>query len=78
MNIFALFKYIITSCRTILALGHLVMTCDQVLYIKLIDSLMAELENSSTNGANGVNDNNVNSRTYIQAIGAMCRQAGHR
>ena len=33
--------------RTILALGHLVMTCDQGLYVKLIDSLLAELAESS-------------------------------
>lgn len=62
--------------RTIIALGHLVMTCDQTLYIKLIESLMAEL-NSSTSTASS-NNTTLNMRTHIQAIGAICRQAGHR
>ena len=66
--------------RTILALGHLVMTCDQGLYVKLIDSLLAELAESSgqIQVSNGNSNANLNSRTYIQAISAICRQAGHR
>jgi len=55
--------------RAILCLGHLVMSCDQTLYIKLINLLLEELAKSSTTSS---------TRTYIQAIGAVCRQAGHR
>lgn len=55
--------------RAIICLGYLVMSCDQILYIKLINMLMEELGNSH---------NNFNTRTYIQALGAVCRQAGHR
>ncbi len=46
------------------------MTCDQSLYNKLIDNLLKELAASQ--------GNNLNARTYIQAVGAICRQAGHR
>jgi len=55
--------------RAIICLGHLVMSCDQILYIKLISMLMEELSLSSSTSL---------SRTYIQAVGAVCRQAGHR
>lgn len=56
--------------RSIIALGHLVMSCDQTLYLKLINMLLEELSNNSSN--------TQNTRTYIQAVGAICRQAGHR
>jgi len=56
--------------RTIIALGYLVMSCDHTLYVKLINILMDELENPQ--------GQTQNIRTYIQAIGAICRQAGHR
>ena len=46
--------------RSIIALGHLVMSCDQTLYLKLINMLLDEL--SKNQGAQ-------NTRTYIQAIG---------
>ena len=55
--------------RAIICLGHLVMSCDQTLYIKLINMLLEEL--SKTN-------NTSTTRTYIQGLGAICRQAGHR
>jgi len=55
--------------RSIIALGHLVMSCDQTLYIKLINLLTEELVKSK---------NTSTTRTYIQALGAICRQAGHR
>ena len=55
--------------RAIICLGHLVMSCDQTLYIKLINMLMEEL---------GRSDNLSTTRTYIQALGSICRQAGHR
>uniref|UniRef100_A0A023F571 Putative tata-binding protein-interacting protein n=3 Tax=Triatoma infestans TaxID=30076 RepID=A0A023F571_TRIIF len=55
--------------RTIVALSHLVMSCNQSLYNKLIDYLLDGLtKNTSTS----------NTRTYIQCIAAICRQAGHR
>ncbi len=59
--------------RSIIALGHLVMSCDQTLYLKLINMLLDELSTS-----NGGSQSPQNTRTYIQAIGAVCRQAGHR
>jgi len=59
--------------RSIIALGHLVMSCDQILYLKLINYLLDELGTS-----NGGGHSTQNTRTYIQAIGAVCRQAGHR
>ncbi len=49
------------------------MSCDQTLYLKLINSLLDELSTS-----NGGGQSNLNTRTYIQAVGAICRQAGHR
>ncbi|XP_040569539.1 cullin-associated NEDD8-dissociated protein 1 [Lepeophtheirus salmonis] len=55
--------------RSVIALGHLVMSCDQALYTKLINLLLTELEGSTST---------LNKRTYIQAVGAICRQAGHR
>jgi len=55
--------------RAILCLGHLVMSCDQTLYIKLINMLLEELAKSGSTSS---------TRTYIQALGAVCRQAGHR
>jgi len=55
--------------RAIICLGHLVMSCDQTLYIKLINMLMEDLSKSNTTS---------NTRTYIQALGSICRQAGHR
>lgn len=55
--------------RTIVALSHLVMSCNQVLYSQLIDFLLDQLsKNSSTS----------TTRTYIQCIASLCRQAGHR
>ena len=51
-------KLIFHYCRTIIALGHLVMSCDQTLYVKLINILMEELENPQ--------GQTQNIRTYIQ------------
>ncbi|KAI5750482.1 hypothetical protein M8J76_015953 [Diaphorina citri] len=55
--------------RTIVALSHLVMSCNLQLYTKLIDFL---LEGLTTNKSTSTN------RTYIQCFAAICRQAGHR
>ena len=55
------------------------MSCDQTLYVKLLNILLEELENPQ-----GKNQHSTpaemasNIRTYIQAVGAICRQAGHR
>jgi len=54
--------------RAIICLGHLVMSCDQTLYIKLINMIMEELSKADMS----------TTRTYIQALGSICRQAGHR
>ncbi|KAK6186772.1 hypothetical protein SNE40_006048 [Patella caerulea] len=55
--------------RTIIAIGHLVMSCNNTLFLELIEFLLSELsKNTSTS----------TTRTYIQCIGAISRQAGHR
>ena len=48
--------------RTIQALGHLVMSCHHVLYVKLIEHLLDGLIK---------NTNTSTTRTYIQAVGAI-------
>nr|CAG4641437.1 EOG090X00HY [Eurycercus lamellatus] len=55
--------------RTIQALGHLVMSCHHTLYVKLMEHLLDGLAKNATTST---------TRTYIQAVGAICRQAGHR
>uniref|UniRef100_H3CLX5 Cullin-associated and neddylation-dissociated 1 n=1 Tax=Tetraodon nigroviridis TaxID=99883 RepID=H3CLX5_TETNG len=55
--------------RTIMALGHLVMSCGNLVFIDLIEHLLAEL---------GRNDSMSTTRTYIQCTAAISRQAGHR
>lgn len=57
------------SQRTIMALGHLVMSCGNLVFIDLIEHLLTEL---------GRNDNMSTTRTYIQCTAAISRQAGHR
>ena len=61
-------------------MGYLVMTCDQALYIKLVDSLLADLrDNCAQAGSAGSSgDQTLNASTLIQAVTAICRQAGHR
>jgi cullin-associated NEDD8-dissociated protein 1 len=55
--------------RAIIAIGHLVMSCSTSLFHELIEFLLAELtKNSSTS----------TTRTYIQCVGAISRQAGGR
>ena len=49
--------------RSIIALGHLVMSCDQTLYLKLINDLLDNLAVS-----NGGGHSNQNTRTYIQVL----------
>ncbi|XP_041975254.1 cullin-associated NEDD8-dissociated protein 1 [Aricia agestis] len=55
--------------RTIVALSHLVMSCNAALYNKLIDHLLEGLSSSTSSSV---------SRTHIQCIASICRQAGHR
>ncbi|XP_046445430.1 cullin-associated NEDD8-dissociated protein 1-like [Daphnia pulex] len=55
--------------HTIQALGHLVMSCHHTLYVKIMEHLLDGLAKNSTTST---------TRTYIQAVGALCRQAGHR
>ncbi|KAK9399672.1 cullin-associated NEDD8-dissociated protein 1 [Crotalus adamanteus] len=55
--------------RTIIALGHLVMSCGNIVFVDLIEHLLTELSK---------NDSMSTTRTYIQCIAAISRQAGHR
>ncbi len=50
------------------------MSCDQALYVKVIDLLMEEL--SAAGSAHPLNVQNA--RTSIQAVSTVCKQAGHR
>ncbi|CAL1532474.1 unnamed protein product [Lymnaea stagnalis] len=55
--------------RAIIAIGHLVMSCSTSLFHELIEYLLTELtKNASTS----------TTRTYIQCVGAISRQAGGR
>lgn len=55
--------------RAIVAIGYLVMSCNNELYQELINFLLAELERNVSTST---------TRTYIQAVGAISRQSGHR
>ncbi|GAB6018576.1 Cullin-associated NEDD8-dissociated protein 1 [Chamberlinius hualienensis] len=55
--------------RSILAIGHLVVSCNQTLFVKLIEYLINELDENKSIST---------TRTYIQCIAAISRQAGHR
>uniref|UniRef100_A0A4W3KA74 Cullin-associated and neddylation-dissociated 2 (putative) n=2 Tax=Callorhinchus milii TaxID=7868 RepID=A0A4W3KA74_CALMI len=55
--------------RAIIALGHLVMSCSSCLFSELMDHLLVELSK---------NESTSMTRTYIQCIAAISRQAGHR
>ncbi|XP_041360629.1 LOW QUALITY PROTEIN: cullin-associated NEDD8-dissociated protein 1-like [Gigantopelta aegis] len=55
--------------RAIIAIGHLVMSCNNLLFLELIEFLLNELAKHSSTST---------TRTYIQCIGAISRQAGHR
>lgn len=64
--------------RTIIALSHLVLTCDQAMYVKLMDSLLHELHLAIESQETSTPADHQNTRTMIQAVGAVCKQAGHR
>ncbi|XP_052260170.1 cullin-associated NEDD8-dissociated protein 1-like isoform X7 [Dreissena polymorpha] len=55
--------------RAIIAIGFLVMSCNNALFVELIDFLLSSL---------GKNSSTSTTRTYIQCVGAISRQAGHR
>lgn len=55
--------------RTIIALGHLVLSANSSLFVELMDHLLTELKQNASHST---------TRTFIQCIGAICRQAGHR
>jgi len=63
--------------RAILALGYLVMTCDQNLYAKLVDVLLSDLRQQQQQGDTS-GQAVLNASTLIQAITAICKHAGHR
>lgn len=54
--------------RTIQALGHLVMSCNHVLYVKLMEHLLDGLVKNATTST---------TRTYIQAVGAIWYYCSH-
>jgi cullin-associated NEDD8-dissociated protein 1 len=55
--------------RTIVALSHLLTTCNNAAYNKVIEHLLEGLEKPQNAGT---------VRTYIQCLASICRQAGHR
>ncbi|NXI58463.1 CAND1 protein, partial [Chloroceryle aenea] len=55
--------------RAIIALGHLVLTCSGNIFSELIEHLLAELKR---------NESTSTTRTYIQCVAGISRQAGHR
>ncbi|XP_064931912.1 cullin-associated NEDD8-dissociated protein 1 [Columba livia] len=55
--------------RAIIALGHLVLTCSGNIFSELMEHLLAELKR---------NESTSTTRTYIQCVAGISRQAGHR
>ncbi|NXY07702.1 CAND1 protein, partial [Pteruthius melanotis] len=55
--------------RAIIALGHLVLTCSSSIFSELTEHLLAELKR---------NESTSTTRTYIQCVAGISRQAGHR
>ncbi|XP_020647066.2 cullin-associated NEDD8-dissociated protein 1 [Pogona vitticeps] len=55
--------------RAIIALGHLVLTCNGNIFAELMEHLLAELKR---------NNSTSTTRTYIQCVAGISRQAGHR
>ncbi|CAJ0942869.1 unnamed protein product [Ranitomeya imitator] len=55
--------------RAVLALGHLVQTCNGNLFTELLEHLVAEMKK---------NESTSTTRTYIQCVAAVSMQAGHR
>ncbi|XP_044156534.1 cullin-associated NEDD8-dissociated protein 1-like isoform X1 [Bufo gargarizans] len=55
--------------RAVLALGHLVQSCNGNLFTELVEHLVAEMKK---------NESTSTTRTYIQCVTAVSLQAGHR
>ncbi|XP_025019205.1 cullin-associated NEDD8-dissociated protein 1-like [Python bivittatus] len=55
--------------RAIIALGHLVLTCNGNIFAELMEHLLSELKR---------NNSTSSTRTYIQCIAGISKQAGHR
>lgn len=55
--------------RAIIALGHLVLTCNGNIFAELMEHLLSELKR---------NNSTSTTRTYIQCIAGISKQAGHR
>lgn len=55
--------------RTIVSLSHLVTSCSNTIYARLMDYLIDELSKNTSMST---------TRTYIQCIASISRQAGHR
>lgn len=55
--------------RAIIALSHLVLTCSGNIFSELTEHLLAELKR---------NESTSTTRTYIQCVAGISRQAGHR
>ncbi|CAG0890156.1 unnamed protein product [Darwinula stevensoni] len=55
--------------RSIICIGHLVISCNAAIYNKLLDHLFEELGKSQASST---------TRTHIQCLGAVCRHSGHR
>ncbi|NXD75224.1 CAND1 protein, partial [Halcyon senegalensis] len=55
--------------RAIIALGHLVLTCSGNIFSELTEHLLTELKR---------NESTSTTRTYIQCVAGISRQAGHR
>ncbi|KFP29377.1 Cullin-associated NEDD8-dissociated protein 1 [Colius striatus] len=55
--------------RAIIALGHLVLTCSGNVFSELTEHLLVELKR---------NESTSTTRTYIQCVAGISRQAGHR
>ncbi|XP_071406265.1 cullin-associated NEDD8-dissociated protein 1-like isoform X1 [Pithys albifrons albifrons] len=55
--------------RAIIALGHLVLTCSGNIFSELTEHLLAELKRNKSTST---------TRTYIQCVAGISRQAGHR
>lgn len=55
--------------RAVLALGHLVQTCNGNLFTELVEHLVSEMKK---------NESTSTTRTYIQCVATVSLQAGHR
>ena len=59
---------------TIIALGHLVVSCDMKIYCEIIDLLIKGLQSQGNNVK--ASEVVANTKTFVQAIGTVCGQVG--